>query len=294
MAHDDRDLRPEPRRPDDRSRYADGAYRTDDRDERGFVDRATDEVRTWFGDDDAERRRARDERDDRGYDARDYGRRERTGDYDRFAERRRQSDEGGRSGFRGYAEGGMFTGRRTDSGNDYARGYISDESESRFDGGSNAYGRAFRPNVGGFGPDQGRESRREAGGTRGGGADDERRESFRGRGPQGYSRSTERITEDVNEALHDDHDVDASGISVSVENGEVTLSGTVSSRREKRLAEQIAEHARGVRDVHNRLRVQDGTTTVGTSSAPGTGADAGSLGVPETSDAADMAAERRA
>ena len=36
------------------------------RDERGFFERAGDEIASWFGDDDAERRRDRDERDDPG------------------------------------------------------------------------------------------------------------------------------------------------------------------------------------------------------------------------------------
>lgn len=76
-----------------------------------------------------------------------------------------------------------------------------------------------------------------------------------GRGPEGYSRSSDRITEDVNEALTHHGGVDASKIRVSVEDGEVTLEGTVSSRREKRMAENAAEDARGVRDVHNRLRI---------------------------------------
>lgn len=51
-------------------RYED-QYRRDRgyrRDERGFIDRAGDEVRSWFGDDDAERRRQMDDRDrDRYY-----------------------------------------------------------------------------------------------------------------------------------------------------------------------------------------------------------------------------------
>lgn len=76
-----------------------------------------------------------------------------------------------------------------------------------------------------------------------------------GRGPQGYRRSSERIEEDVNERLTEHGYLDASAVRVSVEDSEVTLEGTVDSRRAKRLAEDIAESARGVRDVHNRLRI---------------------------------------
>jgi hypothetical protein len=58
---------------DDRSYYGQGR---DDSD-RGFFDRAGDEVRSWFGDEDAERRRQQDERyersADRGNETRNYG-----------------------------------------------------------------------------------------------------------------------------------------------------------------------------------------------------------------------------
>jgi len=77
----------------------------------------------------------------------------------------------------------------------------------------------------------------------------------RGKGPVGYQRSDERIREAVCEALTDDEFVDASGIEVTVKNGEVTLAGTVPERRMKRLAEECVEDLSGVRDVHNQLKV---------------------------------------
>jgi len=78
---------------------------------------------------------------------------------------------------------------------------------------------------------------------------------YAGVGPQGYQRSDERIREDVNDRLTDHPDVDASKIDVQVQHCEVTLTGYVDSRRTKRLAEDIAESVRGVKDVHNQLRV---------------------------------------
>lgn len=78
----------------------------------------------------------------------------------------------------------------------------------------------------------------------------------RGRGPKNYRRSDEAIREDVCERLTMDHDVDASDIEVQVSDGVVTLEGTVARRHEKRLAEDVADLVRGVRDVENRLRVQ--------------------------------------
>ncbi|HZH11647.1 MAG TPA: BON domain-containing protein [Microvirga sp.] len=78
----------------------------------------------------------------------------------------------------------------------------------------------------------------------------------RGRGPKGYQRSDARIMEDVNDRLTEDPHLDALEIEVSVSNREVTLSGTVNSRFEKRHAEDIAESVSGVTHVQNNLRVQ--------------------------------------
>ena len=78
-----------------------------------------------------------------------------------------------------------------------------------------------------------------------------------GRGPSDYRRDDERIREDVCDELTDDSHLDATHIQVKVENGEVTLTGTVTSREQKRRAEDIAEGARGVSDVRNELRVRN-------------------------------------
>jgi osmotically-inducible protein OsmY len=67
----------------------------------------------------------------------------------------------------------------------------------------------------------------------------------RGRGPKGYARSDDRIREDVSDRLGDDWLVDATEIEVSVVSGEVTLSGTVNSRDQRRRAEDIAESVSG-------------------------------------------------
>lgn len=83
--------------------------------------------------------------------------------------------------------------------------------------------------------------------------------SHRGRGPRGYKRSDERIHDDVCERLTDDHFVDASEITISVADGEVTLSGSVASRDQKRRAEVVVDGISGVLDVHNRLRLDTST-----------------------------------
>ena len=82
----------------------------------------------------------------------------------------------------------------------------------------------------------------------------ERRES-------GYRRPDNRITDDVCDRLTRHGWIDATDIEVRVENGEVTLEGTVDSRRAKRLAGDVADSVSGVQDVHNRLRIAHGATT---------------------------------
>jgi hypothetical protein len=84
------------------------------------------------------------------------------------------------------------------------------------------------------------------------------RGSFFGRGPKGYRRSDERIREEVCDRLTTHPDIDASDLEVHVANGIVTLTGTVESRHEKRIAEYIADDAVGVDDVDNRLKVRHG------------------------------------
>lgn len=99
--------------------------------------------------------------------------------------------------------------------------------------------------------------------------DGARRGTHRGKGPLNYTRSDERIREAVCEALTDDHDVDASNIDVVVKNGEVTLSGTVEDRAQKRRAEDIAERCGGVRDVSNQLKLGSQNASQNAGNPPG-------------------------
>ncbi|MGO4526907.1 BON domain-containing protein [Microvirga sp. 2MCAF35] len=117
----------------------------------------------------------------------------------------------------------------------------------------------------------------------------------RGRGPKGYQRSDARLTEDVNDRLTEDPHIDASEIEVRVENREVTLTGTVNSRFEKRHAEDLAESVSGVTHVQNNLRVQQQADAgiAGTMMSGAGAAGAGSTGVPETSGTGRVASTRR-
>ena len=115
-----------------------------------------------------------------------------------------------------------------------------------------------------------------------------RRGEHQGRGPRGYQRSDDRIREDISERLTDDAMIDASEIEVAVQNREVTLTGTVRDRNEKRRAEDIAESVSGASHVQNNLRIgqKQGGHTTGTDAGdagaatgnPGIGAAGGTAG----------------
>lgn len=79
---------------------------------------------------------------------------------------------------------------------------------------------------------------------------------YAGVGPRGYVKSDERIREDINEALTEDPWLDPTDVEVTVEDGVVTLSGTVDSWRARRRAAEDAWHVPGVRDVRNVLTVR--------------------------------------
>jgi osmotically-inducible protein OsmY len=79
--------------------------------------------------------------------------------------------------------------------------------------------------------------------------------SHRGRGPRGYRPSDERLREIICERLTDDPFIDASEISVSVDNGQVTVQGTVQVRQQKYAIEDLIADVPGVAELHNEIRV---------------------------------------
>jgi hypothetical protein len=88
----------------------------------------------------------------------------------------------------------------------------------------------------------------------GGGSRPASRGGHRGRGPKG-ARLDPAIADEVYFRLTEDDHVDASEILVNVENGVVTLTGEVPERRMKHRAEDLVAGIRGVRELHNRIRV---------------------------------------
>lgn len=128
--------------------------------------------------------------------------------------------------------------RRTSQGSYGSYGYSGPQSSS-----SSSYGYGTS-NFGSDNQDSWRPSSEDS------------RSSFSGRGPKGFKRSDERIKEEVCEMLTRNHSIDADDIDVEVKDGEVTLTGSVSERRMKHLAEDLVEQCFGVKDVTNNIRVK--------------------------------------
>jgi hypothetical protein len=112
---------------------------------------------------------------------------------------------------------------------------------------------------------------------------------FSGRGPRGYVRSDERIHEDVCERMTRHGHLDASNIEVEVKNGEVYLTGDVTSRKAKRLAEDISDSVSGVKDVHNNLQIQTPERWVDRVGRSGVYPASEAQGAPRDSEAQGMA-----
>ena len=86
--------------------------------------------------------------------------------------------------------------------------------------------------------------------------------------PHAHDGSDERIHKDINDRLTDDTDLDASDIEVSVDNGVVTLSGSVDSLWDKRRAEDIVNSVLGVSGVNNKLRASMASQTTPVQTTP--------------------------
>lgn len=216
-----------------------------------------------------------------GESGRGYGGRDEGGyglDWGRDRERRR----GGFTGFAGYGSDRApdYYGAGRHETEDYGYSYGPDrdyarDREARHGG---AYGEwrhrtgdrdwwdRTRDEVASWFGDDRAERRREL---------DHRRGEHHGRGPKGYVRSDDRIREDVNDRLTYDGWLDASSIDVLVDKAEVTLTGTVASRSDKRRAEDLAESISGVKHVQNNLRVETPSDTAGQTAATARGSSTG-------------------
>lgn len=81
-------------------------------------------------------------------------------------------------------------------------------------------------------------------------------ETRAGRASRNYEKSDEQIGKDVIQHLTRQPTLEAGDIEVSVQEGVVTLGGTVGQREMKRMVEDEAEAVPGVKDVRNEIRVE--------------------------------------
>ncbi len=79
---------------------------------------------------------------------------------------------------------------------------------------------------------------------------------YTGMGPTDFTGTDEWITDQINQRLMIHGYLDARDINVSVEDGIVTLTGSVDSRKAKRMAEDTVDSVLGVIDVNNELRIE--------------------------------------
>ena len=77
-----------------------------------------------------------------------------------------------------------------------------------------------------------------------------------GRGPKGYKRSDDRINEDIHDRLHNDGYIDSRDVTITVNDGRVTLSGVVYDRQTKHAIENLVDGVHGVKDIDNEIRVE--------------------------------------
>ena len=257
--------------------------------DRGFFDRAADEIRSWFGDEEAERRRQEDQQIRmRGYNGdTEYGsqksrsgrdsepewqRRDYSGPSPRgsnFEERGRYDEQdlgGGRGQHVSSSRHLKYGAERYEQPRFVEPGHFRNErpygEEQRYVNryGSSGMNRETQPRF--FEEGRDFESRMPMG-ERWGGIDPSERTwmtegRHRGRGPRNYQRSDERISDEIHQFLTFHPELDATDVDIIVETGIVTLRGAVDSRAAKRLAEDIAEEVFGVKEVHNELRVNRG------------------------------------
>ncbi len=146
----------------------------------------------------------------------------------------------------------LNTSSRTLEANDELSDELSYAEQYRTDGEAHNYRGELADDKFGEYPRYGKNLNRQARAHR----------SFVGVGPKGYKRSDERIEDEICEALARDKYIDASDIEVDVEDGIVTLSGSVTDRDDRLDAEVLVERVLGVEDIKNDIKVNRRSLTL--------------------------------
>jgi hypothetical protein len=257
-----------------------------DRRDESILQRIKNDVKAWFEDDDEDEKQTRSYQDEE-YSSYDYQGNEHEGNL----RRQRSRSYGNRSEESGWEP------------SEYSSSYGSSESRHgtgtpRYRSGLGSSGQSNWPEdrFGGERFEDERNRGYESGDFRSSGRESRNRQQrspyvvyaeywatsgpYSGIGPKGFRRSASGLKERICERLESAGDIDASDVDVQVENDEVTLTGTVRDRRQKRLVEDCVESVYGIRDIHNQLRVagksESGSAESGFSSSVGTsGTDLG-------------------
>lgn len=219
---------------------------------------------------------------ERGYQERDYlGSRQSGGGYGSpdYGSQNFQRNMGGRSTYSGYGASGGGGGLHEygtpgyeTAGYDREQGYGGQSMSGRGYGSQYRAGSSTGYGSSGYGSGYGSGSGYQLGSHQG---DIGQQRSYRGLGPQNYKRPDERIRDDVYERLTDSHEIDARHIMVDVNQGNVTLTGTVPERQMRYAAEDLVEGCMGVSNINNQLKVQDTEGSLGLSGGTGTSAGTG-------------------
>jgi osmotically-inducible protein OsmY len=166
-----------------------------------------------------------------------------------------------------YGQGSQDYGRGSSYDDSLQRGQNQWRANQRYGqgsrGGSQADGWTAEPDEMRWGRQQGLYGSSEYGGYIASQRSQRDYQSHIGKGPKNWQRSDERIREEVCEALARHPEIDATDVDIRVQSGEVTLTGSVTDRRAKRIAEDVVEDVFGVKDVTNQIKVDKSATTRG-------------------------------
>lgn len=80
------------------------------------------------------------------------------------------------------------------------------------------------------------------------------------KGPKGYQRSDDRLREEIVDALLSRRSIELDEVEIQVNDGSVTLTGTVQSRQQRYEIEDVADGVWGVKEITNNIKVGSGST----------------------------------
>jgi hypothetical protein len=81
------------------------------------------------------------------------------------------------------------------------------------------------------------------------------RGGHRGKLPMNFAHSDERLREKICEMLADHDLIDPSNVDVKVKDGDVTITGSIEDRHQRRLIDDMVTNVPGVQDVHMSLKI---------------------------------------